>query len=164
MRKLLLSLLVIVSVVFAIEQGLIIATYEDEDAGTTYSSTIEFNDDLRDLGKFEGFWGLALDVDTLAWTDTTSNDTILFFPEYRIASNWITGDTIQWYQVGTEGTYTDSTTYVIPQTHYDWVMSWTADPSLTDNIQGYPYDYGRVKVVFVSDSNYFKINLRSNWY
>jgi len=165
MRKILVFILLAFALTFALEQALWLQTFEADDGGTFYSSTISLNNDVESNGQFNGLWGLALGLDTLVWTDTTSNDSLLFFPEYRIAGEWVTGDTIEWSTVVRDSGFASTgIKYVIPQTYYDSLLVWFTDPTTTANLQGYPFEFTRVKMIVVSDSNYFEIDLRSNYY
>jgi len=163
MKKAFVVLLLAFSLVFALEQSVFNETVSSGTAGTDYSRTISLNNDVESDGKFQGLWGLALDVDSVATTNTV-DDSLCFFPQYRIAGEWVTGDTITWNIVNSDQSFSSTTKWVLPTTNHNDLLVWWTDPTTEVNIQGYPFEHVRVVRVATGGTLEYAIDLRSNFH
>lgn len=168
MKRFFFIILAFFLILYAEEKALFKETVTSGASGSDYSSMLDLEDNVRNYGEFHGLLGLALNIDSLtdaSITDTSSHDdSLLFFPQYRIAGEWVTGDTIQWYRVGLDTGWIDSTKWVIPETHHTWNLIWQSDPDVAGTIQAYPWQVMRVKRTAVTDTNNYAIELRVNSY
>lgn len=135
------------------------------DAGASYDSDdIRLSLEQRPKETFGGLIKFELSVDSTledgTFADGTTPDSILYYPEWRIANKWVTGDTLDWYKVTGDAGFADTTTYVLPRTHHGWAMvSWLSPSNgdaVIDNIKELPAAVIRIKRVDNDSCNYYQ--------
>ena len=161
-----LFLFIFITMLFSFEGSLFNEVVQEGASTTDYSDITSLSGDIQTYGQFHGLLGLSVNLDTLVWADTTTNDSLIFFPQFRIAGVWITGDTVTWATVNGDTAFSDSVTILIPDSTTSVTKVAIIYPSSTTytTIKDYPYDYFRLMRKTIGDSNYYKIDLRINTY
>lgn len=134
-------------------------TYTKPAAGTQES--LSFNPYIAPTSeyKFTGQLVVTLDVDSS--TKQGDNDSLYFFPMYKINDEWFTGDTIQWDRIPDEIDDTilnSNIEAVVVQTFQDSLLIWVTDPTSTTTIEGYPVWLDFKLKMSYNDSCLFYIN------
>jgi hypothetical protein len=144
MRQLLfilISLLLLFSLGYGQNYKLWAETFTATAASTDDSEDWDFTDEYRNLGKFAGLVAVILDVDS-STTENGDDDSLYFFPMYKINGDWFVGDTIEWDRITTDeidSTFIDvNIEAIIPSALHDSLMIWKNDPTSTTTIEGYP--------------------------
>lgn len=167
MRKILLILLFSATLLFAQSKELFNESVEESGAYTDTSPTFYADSDVPQWGKFNGIFGFVLDVDSASTRYRLNTDSLAFFPEYKVGTTWVRGDTMVWRRcplTAAEAGWSAYTKLIIPTTHHDWVLTWFSDPTDTTNVQGFPIDAMRVYVKSLHDSIGFDLDLRGHKY
>ena len=109
---------------------------------------------------------IVLDVDS-STTVNGADDSLLFFPMYKISGTWFVGDTIEWDRINT-ATYTvddafidANIEYVLPSVLHDSLLVWKNDPTSLTTVEGYPvWQEFKLRVSY-NDSVTFIIDARA---
>lgn len=169
MRAFLVTLLLLLFVTFGYAQSykLWVEDFTATAAGTDYSEDWNFADEYRDIGKFDGLVCVTLDLDS-STTVNGDDDSLYFFPEYKVNGEWFRGDTIAWDSLSTSKI--DSAFYnvdvkavVVPDVHNN-ILIWQNDPTSTTSIEGLPVwtDFRLAKTY--NDSVTYTIDARAGRY
>ena len=103
-----------------------------------FTHTVATTEDSKELELIDSPGSLSLEM--TVGNIAGAGDTLLFYPRYWTAEGWVTGDTLNWYEVPAfaDDDLTTTDTFILPQSAdsaktYIWIL----DPSATDNIKGY---------------------------